>query len=63
MIQVIEVFIYIWKQPPVTSQVQFSQTTNNDEITPGFSLSMLIVSRFQPLTELFHVFDARESAR
>ena len=31
--------------------------------TPHFSRCMLIVFRFQPLMELFHILDTRESAR
>ena len=35
----------------------------NDVVTARFSRCMLVVSRFQPLTELFYILDTRESAR
>ena len=55
--------MYIWKQLPVTGQVQFIYITNNDVFTPRFSRCMLIGSRFQPLTEVFYLLDTCQSAR
>ena len=55
--------IYIWKRFPVTGLVHFIQTTINDVVTLHFSRCILIVSRIQPLTEVFYILDIRESAR
>ena len=55
--------MYIWKQLPVTGQVQFIQITYKDVVTPRLSRCMLIGSRFQPLTQLFYILDTRQSAR
>ena len=63
MVKVGRVDIYIWKQLPVTGQVQCIYITNNDVLTPRFSRCMLIGSRLQPLTVLFYTLDTRQSAR
>ena len=63
VVQLGRVNIYIWKQHPVTGQVQFIYLTNNDVITPRFSRRMLIGSRFHPLTGLFYILDTHQSAR
>ena len=55
--------IYTWKQFSFTGRVHSAQLTISDVVIPRFSCCILTASGFQLLTELFHIFDIRETDR
>ena len=53
VVQVGRVIIFLSEKFRFTGYAHFIQIPVNDVVTPHFSRCMLIVSRFQPLTEEF----------